>query len=107
MSQRGRAVGLADPDRAEDEPAVTGRGEPQGGQVGEEFPVVGEVVEFPQVSSRIAGSSPAAQARSIAERDSRRMISSLRTSSRNRCGSSSAAGPGPAAREGCGSFGRV
>jgi hypothetical protein len=39
-------VGLPDADWAEDEHAVAGLGEPQGGQVGEQFSVVGEVVEF-------------------------------------------------------------
>ncbi len=46
VAECGGEVGFADSDRPEDEHAVAGFGEPQGGQVGEQLAVVGEVVEL-------------------------------------------------------------
>jgi hypothetical protein len=46
VAEVGGDVGFADADRAEDEHAVACFGEPQGGQVGEQGTVVGEVVQL-------------------------------------------------------------
>lgn len=44
VAEGGREVCLPDADRAEDEDSVPGLGEPETGQVGEQGPVLGEVV---------------------------------------------------------------
>ena len=83
VPERGGQMRLADADRPEHQGPVGGVEEAQGDQFVPQLLVVADLRRSrPSVSSRMAGSRPAARARSEAELASRRVTSSARRSSR-------------------------